>query len=34
MDLFFSIVQKMTVFDGKKIIVGLIDETEDEVVIE
>lgn len=34
MDLFFSIVQKMTVFDGKKIIVGLIDETEVEVVIE
>ncbi|KYH27334.1 hypothetical protein CLTEP_27830 [Clostridium tepidiprofundi DSM 19306] len=33
MDLFFSIVEKMVVFDGKKIIVGLLDGTEIEVVI-
>jgi len=34
MDLFFSIAQKMTVFGGEKIIVGLLDRTEIEVVIE
>ncbi|KYH30788.1 hypothetical protein CLTEP_24970 [Clostridium tepidiprofundi DSM 19306] len=34
MDLFFSIVEKMVVFDGKKIIVGLLDGTEIEVGIE
>ncbi|KYH34299.1 hypothetical protein CLTEP_17240 [Clostridium tepidiprofundi DSM 19306] len=33
MDLFFSIVEKMVVFDGKKIIVNLLDGTEIEVVI-
>ncbi|WP_242655922.1 recombinase family protein [Paramaledivibacter caminithermalis] len=34
MDLFFSIVEKMTVFGGEKIIVSLLDGTEIEVVIE
>lgn len=33
MDLFFRIIEKMTVFEGKKIIVTLIDGTEIEVVI-
>ncbi|WP_392486136.1 recombinase family protein [Haloimpatiens sp. FM7315] len=33
-DLFFRIVEKMTVFDGEKIIVSLLDGTEIEVVIE
>jgi site-specific DNA recombinase len=34
MDLFFRIVEKMSVFDGKKIIVTLLDGTEVECVIE
>lgn len=34
MDLFFRIIEKMTVFEGEKIIVTLIDGTEIEVVIE
>ncbi|MDP9751745.1 hypothetical protein J2S24_002263 [Thermoanaerobacter pentosaceus] len=34
MYLFFSIAQKMTVFEGDKIIVSLLDGTEVEVVIE
>ncbi len=34
MDLFFSITEKMTVFEGDKIIVSLLDGTEVEVVIE
>jgi site-specific DNA recombinase len=34
MGLFFSIAQKMTVFEGEKIIVSLLDGTEVEVVIE
>ncbi|RBP35550.1 recombinase family protein [Garciella nitratireducens] len=34
MDLFFSITEKMTVFEGKKIIVSLLDGTEIEVVVE
>ncbi|WP_307356141.1 recombinase zinc beta ribbon domain-containing protein [Hathewaya limosa] len=33
-DLFFMIVEKMTVFDGEKIIVTLLDGTEIEIVIE
>ncbi|WP_261783617.1 hypothetical protein [Clostridium botulinum] len=33
-DLFFRIVEKMTVFDREKIIVSLLDGTEIEVVIE
>lgn len=33
-DLFFRIIEKMTVFDGEKIIVTLLDGTEIEVVIE
>lgn len=33
MDLFFRIVEKMSVFDGKKIIVTLLDGTEIEVLI-
>ncbi|MGO5066824.1 hypothetical protein [Clostridium sp. LCP25S3_F8] len=33
-DLFFRIIEKMTVFDGEKIIVSLLDGTEIEVVIE
>ncbi len=33
-DMFFRIVEKMTVFDGEKIIVSLLDGTEIEVVIE
>lgn len=34
MDLFFRIIEKMTVFEGEKIIVTLLDRTEIEVVIE
>lgn len=34
MDLFFRIIEKMTVFEGEKIIVTLLDVTEIEVVIE
>ncbi len=34
MDLFFRIIEKMTVFEGQKIIVTLLDCTEVEVVIE
>lgn len=34
MDLFFRIIEKMTVFEGEKIIVSLLDGTEIEVVIE
>lgn len=34
MDLFFRIVEKMKVFDGEKIIVSLLDETEIECEIE
>ena len=34
MDLLFMFVEKMTVFDGNKIIVSLLDGTEIEVVIE
>lgn len=34
MDLFFRIIEKMTVFEGEKIIVTLLDGTEIEVVIE
>lgn len=34
MDLFFRITEKMTVFEGDKIIVTLIDGTDVEVVIE
>jgi len=34
MDSFFSIAQNMTVFEGKRIMVGLLDGTEIEVVIE
>ncbi|MDT8719450.1 hypothetical protein IAI10_22625 [Clostridium sp. 19966] len=34
MDLFLRIIEKMTVFEGEKIIVTLIDVTEIEVVIE
>ena len=34
MDLFFSITEKLTVFEGDKIIVSLLDGTEIEVVIE
>ncbi len=33
-DLFFRIVEKMTVFDGEKIIVSLLDGTEIEVGLE
>jgi hypothetical protein len=33
-DLFFRIVEKMTVFDGKKVIVALLDGTEIECKIE
>ncbi|WP_317817678.1 hypothetical protein [Clostridium tetani] len=33
-DLFFRIIEKMTVFDGEKIIVSLLDGTEIEVIIE
>lgn len=33
-DLFFRIIEKMTVFEGEKIIVTLLDGTEIEVVIE
>ncbi len=33
-DLFFRIIEKMTVFDGENIIVSLLDGTEIEVVIE
>jgi site-specific DNA recombinase len=33
MDLFFKIVEKMTVFGGERIIVSLLDGTEIEVVI-
>jgi hypothetical protein len=33
-DLFFSITEKMTVLEGEKIIVSLLDKTEVEVVIE
>lgn len=33
-DLFYSIIEKMTVFEGEKIIVTLLDGTELEVVIE
>ncbi|WP_315166548.1 hypothetical protein [Metaclostridioides mangenotii] len=34
MDLFFRIIEKMTVFEGEKIIVTLLDGTELEVVFE
>lgn len=34
MDLFFSIDQEMVVFEGKKIIVSLLDGTEIEVVMD
>jgi len=34
MDLFFRIIEKITVFEGEKIIVSLLDGTEVEVVIE
>ncbi|MGH4137658.1 MAG: recombinase family protein, partial [Clostridium sp.] len=34
MDLYFRIIEKMTVFDGQKIIVTLLDGTEIEVLIE
>jgi len=34
MDLFFRIVEKMTVFEGKRVIVSLLDGTEIEVIIE
>ncbi|MPN20584.1 hypothetical protein SDC9_167963 [bioreactor metagenome] len=34
MDLFFRIIEKMIVYDNKKIIVTLLDRTEIEVVIE
>jgi hypothetical protein len=34
MNLFFKIIEKMTVFEEKKIIVMLLDGTEIEVVIE
>ncbi|OAA86795.1 hypothetical protein WY13_02189 [Clostridium ljungdahlii] len=34
MDLFFKIIEKMTIFEGNKIIVTLLDVTEVEVVIE
>lgn len=34
MDLFFRIIEKMTVFEGEKIIVTLLDGREIEVVIE
>ncbi len=33
-DLFYSIIEKMTVFEGENIIVSLLDGTEIEVVIE
>lgn len=33
-NLFLRLIEKMTVFDGKKIIVSLLDGTEIEVVIE
>lgn len=33
-DLFFRIVEKMTVFDGEKVIVSLMDGSEVEVVIQ
>lgn len=33
-DMYFRIIEKMTVFDGEKIIVSLLDGTEIEVVIE
>lgn len=33
-DLFFRIIEKMTVFEGKKVIVTLLDSTDVEVVIE
>ncbi|GIW57284.1 MAG: hypothetical protein KatS3mg083_229 [Candidatus Dojkabacteria bacterium] len=33
-DMYFKIVEKMTVFEGEKIIVSLLDGTEIEVVIE
>lgn len=32
-DMYFRIIEKMTVFDGKKIIVSLLDSTEIEVAI-
>ncbi|NLZ52722.1 MAG: recombinase, partial [Thermoanaerobacteraceae bacterium] len=32
-DMYFRLVEKMTVFDGEKIIVSLLDGTEIEVVI-
>jgi len=34
LDLYFKIIEKMTVFDGKKIIISLIDGTEIECGIE
>lgn len=34
MDLFFRVIEKMAVFEGKKIIITLLDGTEVEVVIE
>ncbi|EOD00718.1 hypothetical protein [Caldisalinibacter kiritimatiensis] len=34
MDLFFSVTEKLTVSEGERIIVGLLDGTEVEVVIE
>lgn len=33
-DMYFRIIEKMTVFDGEKIIVSLLDGTEIEVVVE
>ena len=33
-DLYFALVEKMTVYDGKRIIVGLLDGTEVECKIE
>ena len=33
-DLFFCIIEKMTVFEGKKVVVSLLDGTEIECVIE
>jgi hypothetical protein len=34
MDLFFSIIEKITVFEGEKVIVNLLDGTEIECEIE
>lgn len=34
MDMYFRLVEKMTVFEGEKIIVSLLDGTEVEVVVE